>query len=166
MSTVGELTDHAAQQRMEAHHVQLVAAVDDAVAELEGACLDDDAAGARNAAARFQILLEESVLPHATGEERTLYAVAEALNGALVQSLTEEHDVLRDLIRACGALAGDLGQRSGRVAHVGLAHEVRALFRAHAHKEDSFVTPLLLRETPAGTLAKLFVDMHALPAGA
>ncbi len=161
-----ELTDRAAQQRLEAHHAHLVAAVDGAVAELDRACLDDDPAAAANAAVRFQILLEEDIGPHAAGEERSFYAAAEPLNGALVRSLTEEHELLRGLIRACGRGSADLGQRAGRLSHLGLAHEVRALFRAHAHKEDAFVTPLLLRAMPAGTVAALFVEMHAMPAAA
>ena len=50
--------------------------------------------------------------------------------------------------------------------HLGQAHELRALFRAHAHKEDGYVTPLLLQAAPTGTVAALFMAMHALPTGA
>lgn len=166
MRLMPELTDREAQQRLERHHAHLVAAVDEAVADLDRACLADDAAAAAAAADRFQTLLEEDIAPHAAGEERSFYAAAEPLNGVLVRSLTEEHEILRGLIRACGQGAADLGQRAGRLAHLGLAHEVRALFRTHAHKEDGFVTPLLLEAAAPGTVAALFIEMHAQPAGA
>ena len=161
MSLMADLTDRTAQQRMEAHHGQLVAAVDESVAALERACLVDDTLAAEAAAARFQTLLEGDILPHASGEERSFYAAAEPLNGALVRSLTHEHEVLRGLIDTCHACAADLGRPADRLACLGVAHEIRALFSVHAQKEDRFVTPLLLERTPEGTVARLFVEMHA-----
>jgi hypothetical protein len=160
MPTMAVLTDDAAQERLEAHHRQLVAAVADTVAAFERACLDEDCAGAEAAAARFRVLLAGDILPHAAGEERSFYPAAEPLNGALVRALTEEHDALRGLSEACSAKAADLGGAAGRLAYLGLVHEFSALFRAHAHKEDRFVTPLLRERTPAGTVASLFVRMH------
>ena len=160
------LIDAEAKSRMEAHHGQLVAGVADAVQRFELACLSWDGAEAEAAAAHLESLLEGDVLPHAAGEEVSLYAAAQPLNGALVRSLIEEHDTLRGLIAACKASTPDLGRPAGRLRYLGLAHAVSALFGAHAGKEDRFITPLLLERTPAGTLARLFAEMHAAPVGA
>jgi hypothetical protein len=158
------LTDGEAQRRMEAHHAQLVAAVVRTVEAFERAYLADDEPAAQDAAMRFQSLLEDEIVPHAAGEERSFYAAAEPFNPSLVASLIEEHEALRSRIEACGTRAADLGEPEVRLAFLGLAHEIQALFSAHAHKEDRFVTPLVRDRTPHGTVARLFEVMHALPA--
>lgn len=155
------LTDDEARAKMEAHHKHLREALAEGLAELDRACAANDGVAAETAAGRLEVLLVEEILPHAGGEERSLYAAALPKNRALIGALTDDHVLLRAWIDACRQHDPDLGTPAGRMHYLGLVHEIAALFSAHAHKEDHYVTPLVLESSQAGTLARLFEEMHA-----
>jgi len=158
------LTDAAAIERLASHHAAMVSELNEAVRALDDACAADDPAAAVREAERLQAYLQNEVVPHAEGEERTLYAEAREADPRLIDLMIYEHGELRRRIDACAALtegSPGVGSDGGRRAYAGLAHEVAALFAAHAYKEDTYLVPLLVANAPQGRLAELFVAMHA-----
>jgi hypothetical protein len=155
--------DHA-RRRLSSHHEELVRALTgavDAFAEAIGG--NGPAAAVRTAAGALEARLAQDVLPHAAGEEVTLYARAQDLDGRLVALLLGEHEELRRLVEACRRQGRRLDGVAERLGYLGLAHQVLALFRSHAAKEDGHLVPLLLEGTEPGTLGRLFGAMHRVP---
>lgn len=154
------MTDSEARMRLESHHAKMLVTLQRCVDAIEDACATEYGSGFGRAASDFEAFLTQDLLPHAAGEESTLYAVARAENTDLIASMIDEHGDLRRLVDACGATMASSAVLEARLRLLGLSHEVSALFRAHARKEDAYLMPILDRMLPEGELGRLFVAMH------
>ncbi|MBX5465686.1 MAG: DUF2249 domain-containing protein, partial [Clostridia bacterium] len=100
--------------------------------------------------------VDAELLPHARGEEATLYRRAAELPGValLVRSLLLEHGRIGELRQVLGAAPSQ-----GEAAALGRA--LLEIFRLHAEKENLFVLPPLA-EDPATKLEEVLDELHAL----
>ena len=98
--------------------------------------------------------LAEEVLPHAAGEEQTIYpaAAAHADMAAMVGEMIAEHVTL-------SALGARVATLTDGTAAAGQAQQIAGLFTAHAAKENDVLLPALLADTSVD-LAGLLAQMH------
>lgn len=89
------------------------------------------------------------VLPHALGEEGTIYARARDLRGAeaLLHSLMLDHHALGELVANLDAVLGQATDRPEtgeglRIQAAMVAAQAQALFAVHARKENECLLPL------------------------
>jgi uncharacterized protein (DUF2249 family)/iron-sulfur cluster repair protein YtfE (RIC family) len=98
--------------------------------------------------------LAEEVLPHAAGEEQTIYpaAAAHADMAGMVGEMIAEHVTL-------SALGARVATLTDGTAAAGQAQQIAGLFTAHAAKENDVLLPALLADTSVD-LAGLLAQMH------
>lgn len=133
-TTSSDERDLQEAEHIRRHHAHLVAELDGLTRAFHEA---DDADTDRDRAA-VATFLDDSLLPHARGEEETIYRAAAGLeSGApLVDALVREHQLIQQMVSA-------FGSSSPADARVwGLA--ISETFRSHQAKEDEVVVPLLL----------------------
>lgn len=98
--------------------------------------------------------LAEEVLPHAAGEEQTIYpaAAAHADMAGMVGEMIAEHVTL-------SALGARVATLTDGTAAAGQAQQIAGLFTAHAAKENDVLLPALLADKSVD-LAGLLAQMH------
>ncbi len=98
--------------------------------------------------------LAEVLLPHAAGEERTIYpaAAAHADMAGLVGEMTAEHVTL-------SALGSRVATVTDGTAAAEQAQQIAGLFTAHAARENDVLLPALLADESVD-LAGLLAQMH------
>ena len=98
--------------------------------------------------------LAEEVLPHAAGEEQTIYpaAAAHADMAGMVGEMIAEHVTL-------SALGARVATLTDGTAAAGQAQQIAGLFTAHAAKENDVLLPALLVDKSVD-LAGLLTQMH------
>jgi uncharacterized protein (DUF2249 family)/iron-sulfur cluster repair protein YtfE (RIC family) len=98
--------------------------------------------------------LAEEVLPHAAGEEQTIYPAAAAHSdmAAMVSEMTAEHVTL-------SALGARVTTLTDGAAAAEQAQQIAGLFTAHAAKENDVLLPALLADKSVD-LAGLLAQMH------
>lgn len=152
-----------AADRIRAHHremaEELTQRVNAYVAALERG---EPMAAGRDALAQH---IDRVILPHARGEEETIYARAgEPRFGltALVRDMTEEHAQLSRLAQKLGGADSGLGV-------VRAAGAIEAVFRSHAGRENDLLLPVLEADPDVdlpGLLAQMHEAAEPLPAAA
>ncbi len=113
------------------HHGHLVAELD----RLSDQLASHPSEGAREELSHF---LTDSLLPHAAGEERSIYQAASRLEAgqALVEALVREHVLIRGAVTHFNEADMD----DARIWGLAIADT----FRSHQAKEDDIVVPMLL----------------------
>ncbi len=113
------------------HHGHLVAELD----RLSDQLASHPSEGAREELSHF---LTDSLLPHAAGEERSIYQAASRLEAgqALVEALVREHVLIRGAVTHFNEADMD----DARIWGLAIADT----FRSHQAKEDAIVVPMLL----------------------
>ena len=156
MPTVQIATGQADAQALETikvHHAELAGGLALRIDGLRRAAHDD----ARRPAARDDLVAwcHDELLPHALAEEEVLYAAARQLPevGLLVTAMSDEHDLLGDLVATLEA-ADDPDTL------VGAAGALRTLFDSHVAKENDLLLPGLAADAVT-SLAGLLEEMHA-----
>lgn len=135
------------------HHAQLETAVAAAAVSVGDAAERlVDVAPHRDA---FVLLMLQEVLPHASAEERTLYAVGADLpeTAVLVRAMVAEHRRLEGLV-------AELARAGTSVSMAGQATAIRVLFEAHLAKENDQLLPALVDAEV--NLARLLDGMHEI----
>lgn len=147
------LTDEEAVAAIRAHHVELHDGLSSRVLTLRSAIRS----GGPHAAAQGEVtaFLETEILPHAKGEEATLYSAGD--NGPtalLVRAMRAEHT---NLI----AHVGELKAAADGLEAASLATAILALFESHLSKENDLLLPALAA-APDVALGDLLVGMREL----
>lgn len=134
------------------HHAALRRELDEHVRALRTAVRAQT--GYEQPLAALTAFLTESVLPHATAEETTLYpaAAADASTALLVEAMTAEHRALTERARA-------LAHARSAVEALAVAEGIAAVFTVHVDKENELLLPALSR-APGVSLAELLQAMH------
>ncbi|MDI3297877.1 MAG: DUF2249 domain-containing protein [Bacillota bacterium] len=142
--------NRGAAQRIVRHHGRLLAGLEERSLELAAA----PEAGWSDARRALLAYVDEEILPHARGEETTLYRRAAELPGLalLVHSLRLEH--LR-----IGELREAVGRAVPPVEAASLARALLELFRLHAEKENVYVVAALA-DDGATDLESLLGELH------
>ena len=148
------VTESEAFQAMLAHHRSLVDNVERRVGAVRASV--DTGGGCEPAVGELVTYLAEEVLPHAVGEEHSIYQAARARPDLdeVVAGMVDEH---RHLVASVERLA-TAESRSDAAA---IAEAIGSLFAGHVAKENELILPPLEGD-PAVDLAGLLVQMHRL----
>ncbi len=135
-----EMSQSEAYEAARAHHVALLAGLNERVEHLRRAV--SAAAGWEPQVGALVAYLADEVLPHAAAEERVLYPLAarSADLDAPVGELIAEH-------RSLEASAGDLTRVSTGVDALRAADEISIVFASHVARENDLVLPVLLADS-------------------
>jgi uncharacterized protein (DUF2249 family)/iron-sulfur cluster repair protein YtfE (RIC family) len=146
--------DAAAAEAVEQHHAELLGALTGHVETLVRAAVAADSARISTAQDELVRWCERELVPHALGEEQTLYPPAHGMEAGrlLVTAMIEEHVVLRGLVAQIAA-----AEEPVRAAAAATA--LRVLFESHMTKENEHLLPLLAG-SPTVSLAELLDAMH------
>ena len=130
--------DSAAAAAIEQHHAEMLGALTQHVEALVGAAASADAA--RVWVARDELVgwCEQELVPHALGEEQTLYPPALEMEAGrlLVTAMIAEHAVIRSLVAEIAAAREPVRAATAATA-------LRVLFDSHMTKENEYLVPLL-----------------------
>ena len=150
MSTTTIHSDERAVEMIRQHHTSLVEQLSTRVEAVRHA--DDRAFGAARAA--LVDWLRSDLVPHAVGEETTLYRAASELarGRLLIEALVSEHSVIRDFVQQI-----EFCEDRDEVA--GWASALLRTFFSHAALENELVLPLLVAD-PGTDLSALLHEMH------
>ncbi len=146
------ITATEAYKAMLEHHKRLGERLAGRADAVSGAVAAGEPYGA--AVAGLVAYLAEEVLPHAAGEEQTIYAAA-AAHADLASTVSEmiaEHVTL-------SALGARVATLTDGTAAAGQAQQIAGLFTAHAAKENDMLLPALLADKSVD-LAGLLAQMH------
>jgi hypothetical protein len=145
MSAITVHPDEAAADAIRRHHGAMIEELTTRVAAVSSATEDDFEA------ARAELLdwLRSVLVPHAIGEEATLYRAAGGTDRGrlLVEAMVSEHSIIRDFVQHV-----ESGADRGEVA--GWAGALLRVFVGHAALENDLVLPLLVTDPD--------IDLHGL----
>src|SRR5579864_2867776 len=147
------------------HHRQLAEELAQHTAALTGGASQGDP----EPLVRF---LRRELLPHATGEERSLYPVVEPLlkaHGMATATMRMDHRAIERYIQALERAAADArdtreaGRAQARRDLARLAWQLQAVFEVHLEKEEQIYLPLLERYVSQTEQQDILADMHETP---
>jgi hypothetical protein len=145
MSAITVHPDEAAADAIRRHHGAMIEELTTRVAAVSSATEDDFEA------ARAELLdwLRSVLVPHAIGEEATLYRAAGGTDRGrlLVEAMVSEHSIIRDFVQHV-----ESGTDRGEV--VGWAGALLRVFVGHAALENDLVLPLVVTDPD--------IDLHGL----
>ncbi len=149
--------DARAVEAVESHHAEMAGTLKMHVDAVVNAAKAHAPAGA--AVDRLAAWCTSELVPHALGEERTLYPAAAALpeGRLLVEAMVAEHAVITRLVE----------QISATLDPVAAATDAQALweiFASHLAKENDLILPLLAA-SPEVSVAELLDGMHEILGG-
>ncbi len=146
------------------HHRELARTLQTQVAGLE------EGRGAADPKALVEFL-KNDLLPHAQGEETSLYPLMDRLvaeHGKATATMSVDHDFITGYIRQIEQLADQLAgaqRRSADEAYLKtqlarLALQLQALLTVHLEKEEKVYLPLFEKYVPEGEQQKVLDGMH------
>jgi uncharacterized protein (DUF2249 family)/hemerythrin-like domain-containing protein len=147
------------------HHRQLAQEMAQQVAALTGGNEESDPAPL----VRF---LRHELLPHAAGEERSLYPAVEPLlkaHGMATATMRMDHRAIERHIRSLEDAAARLrsspkaGHAEPRRDLARLVWQLQALFEVHLEKEEQVYLPLLEQYVPEAEQQHILAQMHEVP---
>lgn len=132
-----------------AHHRRLIGTIDDL-----GRRVEDDIFNTPE----LLTYLWKALIPHAQGEEVTLYKRAETLPGghALVRPMISEHETI---VQRLGEL-GQLFERKEDAEFQKTSHSLLKLIHEHFQKEEDVLTPLLQQHLSPEEFGTLIEEAH------
>jgi uncharacterized protein (DUF2249 family) len=151
--------DARAAAAVEQHHAELAGALQLRVEALLRIAAEETGAGWGHEADHLVDWCRETLLPHAAGEEQTLYAAAYHRPEArlLVESMVKEHSAIRGLV-------DEIAVATTPLAAAADARALQVLFASHVEKENTVILPLLA-SAPDVSLADLLAGLHELAGG-
>lgn len=164
MSSVGDA--------IRGHHRQLMARLEAEAAAAEGA--GEKPGDAALQAERLVAFLKAELLPHARGEERSLYPAVEPLiraHGSPTATMRVDHEAIEGYVREIEALAGRLRAAQGRDGAQATRElrraiwQLEALLRVHLEKEERVYLPLFEAHLPESEQRRVLEAMHEADPG-
>lgn len=151
------------------HHAALAETLDRYTADVESGLDDLDAASLVTLLGDLTTFLSGDLMPHAKGEERTLYPALDPVlrqHGRPTATMSVDHEYLGDYVRqitdvsqrlrsASGAERAELDQSLRR-----LMIQLQGLFRVHLAKEERVYLPLIEEVISAGDQQALLAALH------
>jgi streptomycin 6-kinase len=149
---IARLPNDAVIEAIRAHHAELSAQLRERTTALFLAARSGDPEAAREGLGAWY---RSELIPHATAEERTLYAAGEDLDATrlLVQGMLAEHQALVGLV-------AQLEPARDPLDAIAVAASAQDLFTVHLAKENDLLLPAL--DDAGVLLAPLWEGMHEL----
>jgi uncharacterized protein (DUF2249 family)/iron-sulfur cluster repair protein YtfE (RIC family) len=158
-----------------AHHRTLAETLDEYTAEVEADVTRLDAASLAELLDGLTAFLTGDLLPHAAGEERTLYPALDPLiraHGSPTNTMRIDHEYIGEYIKQIGATARRL-HSAAETERPALARQLarqitqlQGLFAVHLAKEERVYLPLIEQAISAEDQHALLAALHEEAAGA
>lgn len=150
-------------EAIRAHHRALLGALTEKASALEGGVESSQAE-------ELVAFLKGDLLPHALGEERSLYPAVEPLiksHGRATATMSVDHEFIAGYIHGIEETVGAL-QKAGKDARPVLERRLRdqvlqleALLKVHLEKEERVYLPLMEQHLPEADQERVLEEMHS-----
>lgn len=162
-------TPHELSAAIRAHHRALADTLDGFTADVEAGIGELDAASLASLLDGLTHFLSGELLPHAQGEEKTLYPALDPVireHGSPTATMSVDHEYIGDYARQIAETAralrtADLHERANLART--LARQViqlQGLFTVHLAKEERVYLPLVEQAISAGDQQALLAALH------
>ncbi|HEU0026505.1 MAG TPA: DUF2249 domain-containing protein [Ktedonobacterales bacterium] len=168
--TAHELTD-----AIRTHHRSLAETLDGYAADVEASAANPDSASLADLLDRLTTFLSGDLLPHAQGEERTLYPALDPIireHGSPTATMSVDHEYLGEYARKITETAQALRAASAR-ERAELARQLdrqvlllQGLFTVHLAKEERVYLPLVEQAVSSEDQHTLLAALHEEAEGA
>ncbi len=162
-------TTHDLSAAIRAHHRALADTLDNYTAEVEAGVAELDAARLVELLDGLTGFLSGDLLPHAAGEEKTLYPALDPIirdHGSPTATMRVDHEYIGDYARQIGETARAL-RSAGQKTRTDLARtlarqliQLQGLFDVHLAKEERVYLPLIEQAISAGDQQALLAALH------
>ena len=169
MTTDTTPATHELSAAIRAHHRALAETLDSFVADAE-ASTTGHAAQLTELLNGFTDFLSGELLPHARGEEQSLYPALDPIireHGSPTATMRVDHEYIADYVRQISDTARSLRSASERDRQplvrqlARLAIQLQGLFAVHLAKEERVYLPLVEQAISAGDQQALLAALHA-----
>ena len=152
-----------------AHHRTLAETLDGYVTDLEADIDALDASAQLRLLDKVTTFLDGELLPHARGEERTLYPALDPVlreHGRPTATMSIDHEYIGEYARQIGELARGLRSASGEERATLVRRlqrqmiQLQGLFSVHLAKEERVYLPLVEEVISAGDQQALLAALH------
>ncbi len=163
------MTPHELTDAIRTHHRSLAGTLDGYAADMEASAASPDSAALIALLDRLTSFLANDLLPHARGEERTLYPALDPIireQGSPTATMSIDHEYIGEYVRKIVEMAGALRAASadGRAE---LARQLdrqliqlQGLFSAHLAKEERVYLPLVEQAISSEGQHALLAALH------
>ena len=168
-------TTHDLSAAIRAHHRALAETLDNYTAEVEAGVTELDAAHLVELLDGLTGFLSGDLLPHAAGEEKTLYPALDPIireHGSPTATMLVDHEYIGNYARQIGETARAL-RSAGQKTRTDLARtlarqliQLQGLFDVHLAKEERVYLPLIEQAISAGDQQALLAALHEEAHGA
>lgn len=151
------------------HHRALAETLDSYAADVADGVAELDAAALSNLLTKITTFLSGELLPHAQGEERTLYPALDPIlreHGRPTATMSVDHEYIGEYARQIGETANSLRSAAG-AERAALARrldrqitQLQGLFSVHLAKEERVYLPLVEQAISAGDQQALLAALH------
>lgn len=151
------------------HHRALAETLDSFSADVADGVADLDATSLSNLLTKITTFLSGELLPHAQGEERTLYPALDPIlreHGRPTATMSVDHEYIGEYARQIAETANSLRSAAG-VERAELARrldrqliQLQGLFSVHLAKEERVYLPLVEEAISAGEQQALLAALH------
>ena len=162
-------TTHDLSAAIRAHHRALAETLDNYTAEVEAGVTELDAPHLVELLDGLTGFLSGDLLPHAAGEEKTLYPALDPIirdQGSPTATMRVDHEYIGDYARQIGETARAL-RSAGQKTRADLARtlarqliQMQGLFDVHLAKEERVYLPLIEQAISAGDQQALLAALH------
>jgi uncharacterized protein (DUF2249 family)/hemerythrin-like domain-containing protein len=162
-------TTHELSAAIRAHHRALADTLDNYTAEVEAGVAELDAAHLVELLDGLTGFLSGDLLPHAAGEEKTLYPALDPIiseHGSPTATMLVDHEYIGNYARQIGETARAL-RSAGQKTRTDLARtlarqliQLQGLFDVHLAKEERVYLPLIEQAISAGDQQALLAALH------
>lgn len=166
---------YALSDAIRAHHRALAQTLDDFASDVEADGADFDAANLTTLLNGLTDFLAGELLPHARGEEQTLYPALDPIireHGSPTATMRIDHEYIGAYARQITETASSL-RTAGEQERAALSRrltrqvaQLQALFAVHLAKEERVYLPLVEQAISSGDQQALLAALHAEAAGA
>lgn len=160
---------HELSAAIRAHHRALAETLDRYTADAEAGLTDLDATQLATLLDGFTDFLSGELLPHARGEEQTLYPALDPIireRGSATATMRVDHEYIADYAQRLEEAARSLRSASGSDREQGahalarLAIQLQGLFAVHLAKEERVYLPLVEQAISSGDQQALLAALH------
>ncbi len=127
--------------------------------------------------ARLLTLLRDDLLPHAGGEERSLYPLIDrmfktARNGRATETMTVDHEFIIEYVDWIAAALHSLPNSTGMQRELLLSQlhrylvQLEAVLNLHLEKEERIFLPMIERHLSPAEQQRMLAAMHGAPGAA
>lgn len=166
---MSDMTPHELTDAIRTHHRSLAGTLDSYAANMEASAANPDNAALTDLLDRLTTFLANDLLPHAQGEERTLYPALDPViraHGSPTATMSVDHEYIGAYARKITEMAGALRKASAD-ERAELTRQLdrqllqlQGLFSVHLAKEERIYLPLVEQTVSSDEQHALLAALH------